>query len=318
MDLLFFGNTEFSLPSAQTILSSQHSINGVITLRDRPMGRGLSEVPTPTKEWAQGEALELIEVDGTEMENLAKRLDSMKWDAGVVVAFGRKIPQDLLEKAPRGFVNLHPSLLPRYRGAAPIQRAIMEGANLTGVTTILMNEELDQGPILMHREEPILDEDNSGTLESRMSHIGAKVLLETLDGLEMNKIKPSPQDDGKATYAPSVTKRECNIDWSMSGERVRDLVRALNPRPGAYTFFREKRVKIWLCHLTDVPSEDVPGTLMSLGKEGFLVCTGTDCIQIEKIQMEGREKVSAREFSRGHRIMVGERFLRENQVSGLR
>ncbi len=315
MELVFFGNTGFALPSAQAIKLSKHRISAVISLSDRPMGRGLSEAPTPVKEWAKSEGLELIEIDGNQMEELSSRLDSLKWDVGVVVAFGRKIPRYLLEKPPNGFINLHPSLLPRYRGAAPIQRAIMVGANLTGVTTMLMNEELDQGPILKHREEPILDEDDAETLGVRLSRIGAKILVETLDEMEEDKIKPSPQDEGNATCAPPVTKGICNIDWSIPGERIRDLVRALNPRPGAYTFLRGKRVKIWSCRLAEVPSEDAPGTLMSLGKEGLLVCTGTDCIQLEKVQMEGGAKVSAGDFSRGQRILVGEKFLQESQVS---
>jgi methionyl-tRNA formyltransferase len=188
----------------------------------------------------------------------------------------------------------------------------MNGANITGVTTILMSEKLDAGDILMHQEEPIYDDDTCGTLKERLSRDGARVLVKTLDGLEGGELEAVPQEEDKATYAPPIKSSEGNIDWAQPAERIDRLVRSMNPEPGAFTFFREKRLKIWSVRLTDVPPEDEPGTLMNMGKEGFLVNTGTTCLQVVTLQPEGRSRMSAGEFSRGHRLLIGERFTGES------
>lgn len=237
--------------------------------------------------------------------------DDLEWEAGVVVAYGGLIPGWLLEARPRGFINLHPSLLPRYRGAAPVERALMNGANITGVTTIRMNERLDAGDLLLHLEEPIYDDDTAGTLSKRLSSLGARLLVKTLEELDSGGIEAVPQEEDKVTFAPPVRSAEGNIDWGQPAEMIDRLVRSLDPDPGAFTFFRGRRLKIWSVRLTDVPPEDKPGTLMNMGKEGFLVNTGTNCVLVANLQPDGKPRMSAGEFSRGQRLLIAERFTRE-------
>jgi methionyl-tRNA formyltransferase len=184
----------------------------------------------------------------------------------------------------------------------------MNGASITGVTTMQMNEMIDAGDILLHQEEPINEDDTTGTLRERLAHIGARLLRETLDTLEAGGVESVPQEEDYVTYAPPIRPDEGNIDWGQPAQRIDRLVRALAPAPGAYTFFRGKRLKIWSVQVTDVPPEDEPGTLMNMGKEGFLVNTGTSCLWVATLQPEGKQRMTAGEFSRGQRLLIAESF----------
>lgn len=308
MRVLFFGSDGFALEALELLRSSVHETVGVVGMPDRPAGRGLKDVATPVVRRAVELGLIVWQPVSLAQEAIAEVAQGVGWDAGVVVAYGGLIPGWLLELPPFGFVNLHPSLLPRYRGAAPIERALMNGASITGVTTIRMNGELDSGDILLHQEVPISGSDTAGTLGERLGHIGARLLVETLDRLQSADIEPVAQEEDKATMAPAVRPEEGRIDWAQPAERIDRLVRAFDPAPGAHTFFRGKRVKIWSVLVTDVPPEDDPGTLMNMGKEGFLVNTGTACLRVALMQPEGRQRMTAGEFSRGQRLLIGERF----------
>ncbi len=308
MRVLFFGSDGFALEALESLHSSEHEIVAVVGMPDRPAGRGLKEAATPVVRRAIEIGLTVWQPVSLAREAIAEMADGIGWDAGVVVAYGGLIPGWLLELPSFGFVNLHPSLLPRYRGAAPIERALMNGASITGVTTIRMNGKLDSGDILLHQEVPISDFDTAGILGERLGHVGARLLVETLDGLQSAVIMPVAQEEDKATMAPAVHPDEGRIDWSQPAEKIGRLVRAFDPAPGAYTFFRGKRVKIWSVLVTDVPPEDEPGTLMNMGKEGFLVNTGTACLRVALMQPEGRQRMTAGEFSRGQRLLIGERF----------
>ncbi|MBU1672227.1 MAG: methionyl-tRNA formyltransferase [Actinobacteria bacterium] len=310
MRVLFFGSDAFAREPFSTVLESSHEVVGVVSRPDRPAGRGRTASPTPISEAASGMGIALWKPEALDDERFRGGVEALDWDAGVLVAYGALIPRWLLDLPPHGFINLHPSLLPRFRGAAPVQRAIMGGASITGVTTIRMTSRLDAGDILMHRELPIGDEDTAGTLAESLSHAGAGLLVETLDAVEGGRLEPVPQEEDKATEAPPISVAEGDIDWERPAEEIWRLVRALNPEPGAYTFFRDRRVKVWETHLTDVPPEDDPGTLMLLGKEGLLVNTGTACLQIDVVQPEGKQRMSAGEFTRGQRILIDERFSR--------
>lgn len=308
MRVVFFASDVFSLEPLERIHASSHEIAAVVGRPDRPAGRGLRPVATPAVHRARELGLAVWQPEALTRQCFGPLVEGLRWEAGVVVAYGGLIPNWLLDAPPLGFVNLHPSLLPRYRGAAPVQRALMGGASITGVSTILMSERLDAGDILMHIEVPVSDEDTTGTLTDRLSHFGARLLLETLDALASGGVEPVPQEEDKATYAPSVSAPEAGIDWSRPSEEVDRLVRAMSPEPGAFTCFRGKRVKIREARVTDVPPEDEPGTLMNLGKEGFLVNTGSTCIQVVSIQPEGKKRMSAAEFSRGQRLLIAESF----------
>lgn len=311
MRLLFFGSDPFAVESLERLSGSGHRIIGVISKPDKPAGRGRGVSMNPLAAKARELFLPLEQPASLNQGEFEELAGGGGWDAGVVVGYGNLIPARLLELPERGFVNLHPSLLPRFRGAAPVERAIMEGSNITGVTTIRMNERLDAGDILMHREVPIEPEDTSGTLTARLAHLGARLLVQTLDGIGSGSVQGVPQEEEKATYAPMISKGEGKIDWDDPGEKIDRLVRAFNPKPGAYTFFRGIRIKIWSVRITDVPPEDEPGTLMNMGKEGFLVNTGTSCLQVLTLQPEGRSRMTAGEFSRGQRLQVAERFASE-------
>ncbi len=308
MRTIFFGSDRFAIEPLERLLAGGHQVLAVVGRPDRPSGRGLNPVPTPLVEKARERQDDLLQPEDLSDEEFRSVMGDLTWDAGVVVAYGGLIPRWLLEVPRFGFVNLHPSLLPRYRGAAPIERALMNGASITGVTTIQMNERLDAGDILLHLEVPIGEQETAGTLGETLSHLGARLLVETLDGIEGGGIEQVPQDENKATSAPSVRPEEGNIDWGQPAERIDRLVRALDPAPGAYTFFRNKRLKIWSVQVTDVPQEDDPGTLMNMGKEGFLVNTQTSCLAIVTLQPEGKPRMTAGEFSRGQRLLIGERF----------
>jgi methionyl-tRNA formyltransferase len=308
LKVIFFGSDYFALEPLNALLASRHEVLGVVSRPNRPAGRGLKPVSTAVVERAAALDLELWQPENLSEGYFRSTAEEFSWDAGAVVAYGGLIPPWLLEFPRCGFVNVHPSLLPRYRGAAPVERALMNGANITGVTTMQMNERLDAGDILLHQETPISEEDTAGTLSGRLSHIGARLLVETLDAIEEKRVEPVRQDEDKATCAPPVQQDEGNIDWELPAERIDRLVRALDPAPGAFTFFRDRRLKIWAVRVTDVPPEDAPGTLMNMGKEGFLVNTGTNCIGVVTVQPEGKKRMSAAEFSRGQRLLLGERF----------
>lgn len=311
MNVLFFGSDGFAVEPLERMLESGHRIVSVVGRPDAPAGRGLLPAATPVVRRARELGLPLLQPQSLDRVTAGGMFLDLEWEVGVVVAYGNLIPGWLLGARPRGFVNLHPSLLPRFRGAAPVERAIMNGATITGVTTILMNERLDAGDLLMHHEEPIYDDDTAGTLRERLSSLGARLLAETLEEISAESVRPVPQEEDKATFAPVVAGAEGNINWGMPAEKIDRLVRALDPEQGAYTFFRGKRLKIWSVHLTDVPPEDEPGTLMSVGKEDFLVNTGTNCVLLASIQPEGKPRMSSGEFSRGQRLLVAERFTSE-------
>ncbi|PKQ28213.1 MAG: methionyl-tRNA formyltransferase [Candidatus Anoxymicrobium japonicum] len=308
MKLLFFASHRFAIESLELLLASRHEVIAVVGRPDMPSGRGLDPAPTPAVEEALARGLKLMQPENLSRECFSAFVEALEWDAGIVVAYGGLIPQWLLETPRFGFINLHPSLLPRYRGAAPIQRAIMNGASITGVTTIRMNEVLDAGDILMHSEARIGEDDRTGTLRDRLARIGSRVLLATIDNVEDGNVTPVAQEEDKATYAAPVLPSEVRIDWNSSAEAIDRLVRAMDPAPGAFSYFRGRRVKIWDAHVTDVPPEDEPGTIINLGKEGFMVNTGTTGLQPVKLQPEGKNRMSAAEFSRGQRLLPSERF----------
>ena len=308
MRVVFFGSGRLAIESLEMVCSSLHQVVGVVGRPDRLAGRGLKPAATAVVARAREMGLELWQPHSLSQGAIPELADSSSFDAGVVVAFGELLPPWMLSVPRFGYVNLHPSLLPRYRGAAPVERAIMNGATITGVTTIRMNERLDAGDILLHQEEPINDDDTAETLAERLGHIGARLLVNTLNALDSNGVEPVPQEEDKATYAPALRPEHSEIEWSHPAENIDRLVRALNPAPGAYTVFRGRRVKLWSVQITDVPQEDEPGTLMNMGKEGFLVNTGTSCLRVVCLQPEGRRRMSAGEFSRGQRLLIGERF----------
>jgi len=282
----------------------------VVTRPDKPAGRGLKLHPTPIKELAQELDLPLFQPEKVNRE--VERLKELKPDVTVVVAYGQILSRDVIAVPRLGTVNLHASLLPKYRGAAPVQWALMRGETVTGVTTFLIDEGLDTGPILLQREVPIAPEDTAGTLEKKLAEVGADLMVETLVGLRDGTVRPRPQDDAQATYAPKITKEMARIDWTKSAQELHNLVRAMEPTPGAFTFYKGRRLKVHRTRVVPEPpssgSKGEPGTVVGVGDEGLRVATGGGVLELLEVHPEGKRRMSGRDFANGYRVREGERL----------
>lgn len=308
MRIVFLGSGPLGLPTLQALSASpEHEIVLVVTQPDRPAGRGLQPRPTPVKEFAREQNLPLFQPEVINRE--VDRLRRVSPDVIVVVAFGQILSKELLEVPRLGTVNLHASLLPKYRGAAPIQWALLRGERVTGVTTFLLDEGLDTGPILLQREVPISEDDTAGTLERKLAEIGAELMLETLRGLREGTISPTPQDEARVTYAPKVKKEMAKIDWTADARSIFHLIRALEPSPGAYTLYRGRRLKVHRARVADEGAQEGgPGEVVALGPEGPIVQTGRGLLELVQLRPEGRKAMSGPDFARGYRVQVGERL----------
>lgn len=311
MRVAFFGTPAPATVALDALLASTHEVVAAVTRPDRPRGRSGAPLPSPVKERALAAGLELLQPDGPRDPGFAKRLASCAPAACAVVAYGHILPTDVLAVPPKGTVNVHFSLLPRYRGAAPVQRAIMAGERQTGVTTFLLEPTLDTGPVLLQVPEPISPDDTAGTLTERLAPVGARLLVETLDGLEAGSLAPRPQDAALATPAPKVSPDEGALDWTLPAANLVNLIRGLNPAPGAFTSFRGRRVKLWLARLAPEAAAEPgasPGRILFLGKERFAVACGEGALEPLELQPEGGRRMSAAEFARGRRPSPDDRF----------
>lgn len=305
---IFFGTPEAAVPSLEALIASDHEVVCVVTAPDRPRGRGMLVEPSPVKRRAQQAGLSILQPATLRSGDV---VDSLRtFDAGVVVvvAYGLILPPEVLNVPALGCLNVHFSLLPRLRGAAPVQWALIEGHDETGVTIIQMDERMDTGPIYGQSAEPINPSDDAGGLEERLAQRGAGLLLATLDAIEREDPIPTPQDDSAATYAPKITSELAHIDWSVPAESIRNRVRAFSPRPGAWTTWKSKRLKVFKLEATDQPSQAAPGTLHP-SKERLLVSTTGPAAELVEVQPEGKGRMSGAEFVRGYRPTPEERLL---------
>jgi methionyl-tRNA formyltransferase len=310
MRIIFMGSPDFAIPSLKLLCEAGENIEAVVTQPDRKGGRGLTLLSPPVKIEAERIGFPVYQPERIREKVFIDTLNSIKPDVIVVVAYGQILPREILEIPKYGCINLHGSLLPKYRGAAPIQWAIINGEKKTGVTTILMDTGMDTGEILLQEEIDIAPEDTAGILSKKLSSIGAGLLLKTIKGLEMGTIKPRPQDHSSATYAPLLKKEDGRIDWSKGAEEIRNLVRGMNPWPAAYTFLEGKLIKIWdVDVIVGPPEEEVkagePGRIIHAGKNGILVSTGKDSILIKSLQLEGKQRTTSIAFLQGHKVEVG-------------
>ncbi len=312
ISIVFMGTPDFAVPALKTLCESREGesefdIKLVVTKPDRPRGRGLKPSPPPIKKLAQKMGLKIFQPEKIKNEEAIKTIISCNADVAVVVAFGQIIPAELLKAFPLGVINVHPSLLPKYRGAAPIQRAILNGEKESGVTIMLLDEGLDSGPILMQKAISIGKCENAGSLHDRLSTLGAKLLAETIPLLKKSQIQPLPQDESLATYAKPISKEELLINWNQPADKIIRTVRAFDPIPGAYTFWRGKRLKCFdACYSGWTMPDGKPGKILGLESGKVLIKTADDnAITIGELQLEGKKRLKAEEFVRGIKDFIG-------------
>ncbi len=309
--ILFFGSPEFALPSLRALVESpdkEDEVIGVVTQPDRPKGRGKRLAAPPVKELALKYGLPVYQPESVKEEAFIEKVKELSPDLIVVVAFGQILPKKLLEIPAIGAINVHPSLLPKYRGAAPIQWALIKGETVTGVTIMRLSPQMDSGEILFQRAMPIEPEDTFGTLHNKLAVFGAEMLLETLHRMKKGMINPVSQDDSLATYAPKIKKEDCLIDWGKSAREIANLIRALDPKPGAYTHLDGKNVKLFKPYvITLTPQNLTPGTVLEANKNGLQIATREGILLIRELQLEGKRRLPVAEFIKGYQIK-GKRF----------
>lgn len=316
MKIVFMGTPEFSRISLERLLDSApcHRVAGVLTQPDRPKGRGMKVIPSPVKEVALRHGLPVFQPQRLPDPEVMNFLETTKPDALVVVAYGLKIPTVMLEFAPYGCINLHSSLLPKYRGASPIQWALLNGEETTGVTTMRMDEGWDTGDMLLSRVVRIREEDNFASLHDRLADVGAGLLVETLDQLAAGGITPTPQNHVDATYARKLTDEDLIIEWSRSSRELFNQIRALDPWPGARATLNGEKIKIWSARVSTEEwglAQAPPGAIGDPGKgeQGIPVRTGDGVLLLNELQLPGRKRLSAAQFLAGNKIGKGMRFI---------
>jgi len=304
MKVIFFGTPEFALPSLKILYDNGYEISAVVTVPDKEKGRGLKPEPSPVKKFALSLGLKVLEPVNLKDENFINQLKEINPDLGVVVAY-RILPREVYSLPKYGTFNLHASLLPKYRGAAPIQWAIINGEKVTGVTTFFLQDKVDTGNIILQREVQIDDEDNFQTLHDKLSQIGSDLVLETVKLIETGNYELKSQDDSLATLAPKITKEICQINWNQSAIKIHNLIRGLSPVPGAFTKLGDKMIKIFRSKLSDENSENDPG-LIEIKEDEILVNTADKKLSILVLQPESRKKMSAKEFLLGYKNLINQ------------
>ncbi len=303
MRIVFMGTPEFAVPSLKALIESGEQVVSVVCQPDKPKGRGLEVIPPPTKVLAEKHGIPVLQPQKIRTDEFFNKLKGLNPDLICVVAYGKILPKSILDLPQYGCINVHASLLPQYRGAAPINWAIIRGERVTGITTMKMDEGMDTGDILLKREMPIDDEDTGETLSEKLSKMGAEVLIETIVLLKEGRLNPIPQDHSQATYAPMLKKEDGNIDWRKPAEEIRNLIRGALPWPGAYTKLEGKLLKIYRARATKDSGR--PGEVIRSNSEILRVATGIGALDILEIQIEGGKRLQTEAFLRGRRIKEG-------------
>ena len=306
MNVIFMGTPDFAVSTLEGLIKSNHKIIAVVTRPDRPKGRGREILPSPVKVVAEANKIDVLQPEKVKEPDFVKKLREYIADCIVVVAFGQILPNEILSFPRYGCINLHASILPKYRGATPINWALIKGEIKTGVTSMLMNEEMDTGDMLIQREVEIKEDDNAGTLYDMLSRIGSDVVLETLECLEKGEIKRVKQDASIATYAPKLKKEDCLIDWSIGAKKIVNKIRGLTPAPGAYTSYNGKRLKITNAEYLIKEVKAEKGEVFEVNRNGIKVICGDGLVIIKNLQPEGKRVMGVGEFISGHNIKAGE------------
>ena len=301
--VVFMGTPEFSVPCLRA-LAEHCEVIGVVTQPDRPRGRGQKLRPSPVKAWAEDHGLPVYQPEKIKTEEFTAQLEELKPDLMVVVAFGQILSQRILDIPAYGCINVHASLLPRYRGAAPMQWCLINGEKKTGVTTMFMDAGLDTGDMLLKREVEISDSMNLEELHDALMEEGAELLVETLERLSDGTLPREKQEDRLSNYAPMLTKETGHIDWTKSAREIHNLVRGLDSWPGAYTFLKGEKYKIWRTKVAGEAAKASAGEVFCADAKGLLVATGDGMLQILEIQAPGGKRMRTEDYLRGHAMAM--------------
>lgn len=308
--VVFFGTPAFAVPTLQALITSHHQVMLVVTQPDRPRGRGQKITPGPVRQCAEAAAIPVVQPESLRDPEIRRQLESLTWDLGVVAAYGRLLPTWLLALPRLGLINVHASLLPRYRGASPVHHAVMHGDAVTGVTIMRVVQALDAGAMLATVRVPIAPDDSTADIEPRLAHAGAALLVDTVNRLAEGPIEEIPQDDASASYAPRIRKEDGLIDWSNPAQQIHDLIRGLTPWPRAYTSAHRGRLILHASRVTQgTYAETLPGTILTASpQEGLTVATGDGVLTVLALQSEGGRVLDAPAFLSGHPLPVGTRL----------
>jgi methionyl-tRNA formyltransferase len=304
--ILFFGTPSFALPSLETLIQGSDEVVAVVTQPDREKGRGRKVIAPPVKDVALQKGICVLQPEKVKEGSFYEKLKGLEADLFVVAAYGQILPKTILDLPKYGAMNIHASLLPKYRGSSPIAWAILNGEKKTGITTMLMDEGMDTGDILLQSEIPIHEDETTEMLQDRLASLGAQLLSETLEKMKKGEIHPTPQDHSKATYAPMLKKEDGQIDWTRRAEEIDRQVRAFHPWPGAYTEWQGQILKIYEGKVREGRAAGKAGTVLWVGTDFIEIETGKDSYLLKEVQLEGKRRMSVRDFLSGHPISIGE------------
>jgi methionyl-tRNA formyltransferase len=308
MRIVFMGTPEVAAFSLERLFKAPEPVVGVVTQPDRPAGRGQKMIPSPVRSVAESHHAPVLAPEKIRDPAFFNTLSGWAPDLIVVVAYGRILPRQILELAPHGCLNVHYSLLPKYRGAAPVPWAIIGGEEKTGVTTMRLVEKMDAGPIFLQREISIAPNDTTTSLQAKLAPVGAELLVETIAGLKAGNLTPQAQDESKVTYAPVLKKEDGLIDWNPPAASIERRVRGFNPWPSAYTYLAGNLLKIHRARVIEMAEKAAPGVVLKADKAGLWIATGDGALSLEEVQLENRKKMTAREFINGTRVEKGARL----------
>jgi len=308
MNIVFFGSSQFAVASLRALLNTRHKILCVVTQPDREKGRGLRLEGTPVKTLTKEAGLEIYQPPKINTPSALNFLSNLNPDLFVVIAYGQILSQGILDIPKIFAINAHASILPKYRGAAPINWAIIKGEKSTGVTIIKMTAKMDAGAVIEKKEIEIMEIDTAKTLEEKLSGLAAQLLIDSLEVIENNSYKLVPQDEGQVSFAPKLKKEDGLINWNNEAKEINNLIRGCLEWPGAFTYYKGKLLKIYKATVSPLPVSPLPGEILEISKEGIAVTTGKDSLVIQELQIEGKKRMRAQEFIAGHRIRIGDRL----------
>ena len=308
MRIIYLGTSDIAVPPLKALIDSDQEVVAVVTQPDKSSGRGKNIRFSPVKEAALAAGLPVLQPEKIKEEEVQSELKQLRPDLFVVTAYSQKIPDDVIHIAPYGCINIHPSLLPKYRGAAPLIGAILNGEEVTGVTIMRIAAELDAGNILAQEELPIEPDDTLRTLEPKAAALGAKMLLNVIGQIEKGTLSEREQDPAAATYMKTISKEAGKIDFSEPAKRIQCQIRAFDPWPSAYTSLEGRTFKFWAADVVENTEDAEPGTVVFVDKKTLIVKCGEDALSLREVQMEGKKRMSTEEFLRGKKVETGLRF----------